>query len=169
MELIESRKVHRGHAIDVSVGRYRRADGGEVTREAVEHPGSVAILAYDDEVVYLVRQPREAVGVDDLLEIPAGTLEPGEGELECARRELAEEAGLAAREWRQLKVVHTSPGFLAERATIFAATGLSAASGEQDEDEQIEVVRLPRAEVGAALEEITDATTIIALLMLAAE
>ena len=151
MELIESRKVHRGHTIDVSVGRYRRADGTEVTREVVEHPGSVAILAYYEEVVYLVRQPREAVGVDALLEIPAGTLEPGEGELECAQRELAEEVGLAAREWRELKAVHTSPGVLDERATIFAATGLSAASGEQDADEQIDVVRLPRAEVEAML------------------
>ncbi len=166
MERIESRQVHDGHTIDVTVGRFRRADGTEVTREVVEHPGSVAILAYDDEAVYLVRQPREAVGEDALLEIPAGTLEPGEAPLECARRELAEEAGLAASEWRELKVVHTSPGVLAEVAWLFAATGLSPASAEQDDDEQIEVVRLPRAELGAALDGISDATTLIALLLL---
>lgn len=166
MERLDSRKVRDGYAVDVSVNRYRRADGTEVTREVVEHPGSVAILAYDAEVVYLVRQPREAVGEDGLLEIPAGTLEPGEGELECAQRELAEEVGLAAEHWRLLKRVHTSPGVISEVATIFAASGLSAASGEQDADEQIEVVRLPRAELDAALEEITDATTLIALLLL---
>jgi ADP-ribose pyrophosphatase len=149
MELLDSDKIHDGHTIDVAVKRYRREDGNEVTREVVEHPGSVAILAYDDEAVYLVRQPREAVEVDALLEIPAGTLEPGEDELECAQRELAEEVGLAAEQWQLLKRVHTSPGVISEVATIFAATGLSAASGEQDADEEINVVRLPRAELEA--------------------
>jgi len=166
MELLDSKKVHDGYAVDVAVKRYRREDGEEVTREVVEHPGSVAILAYDEEAVYLVRQPREAVEDDGLLEIPAGTLEPGEDELACAQRELAEEVGLAATEWRLLKRVHTSPGVISEVATIFAATGLSEASGEQDEDERIEVVRLPRGELEAAIEEITDATTLIALLLL---
>ena len=169
MELIDSKEVHNGYAVDVAVKRYRRADGTEVTREVVEHPGSVAILAYDDEVVYLVRQPREAIEADGLLEIPAGTLEPGETELACAQRELAEEVGLAAEHWRVLKAVHTSPGVIDEVATVFAATGLSDASAEQDADEQIEVVRLPRSELEAALPAITDATTLIALLMLAAE
>lgn len=166
MELLRSKLVHDGYAVDVVSKRYRRADGNEVTREVVEHPGSVAILAYDEEAVYLVRQPREAVEADGLLEIPAGTLEPGEDELACAKRELAEEVGLAAGEWRLLKTVHTSPGVISEVATIFAATDLREASGEQDEDEEIEVVRLPRAELEAGLEEISDATTLIALLML---
>jgi|SRR5215213_4529843 len=169
MELLQSRTVHEGYAVDVAVKRYRRVDGTEVEREVVEHPGSVAILAYDNEAVYLVRQPREAVEEDGLLEIPAGTLEPGESELECAQRELAEEVGLAAVQWRQLKAVHTSPGVISERATIFAATGLSATAAEQDADEQIEVVKLARAELGAALEGITDATTLIALLLLDTE
>lgn len=166
VELLDSKKVHEGHSVDVAIKRYRRQDGTEVERQVVEHPGSVAILAYDDEVVYLVRQPREAVEEDGMLEIPAGTLEPGEDPLACGKRELAEEVGLAAEHWRQLKLVYTSPGILSERAWIFAATGLSPASGEQDEDEQIDVVRLPRAEVAAKLGEITDATTVIALLML---
>ncbi len=169
MELLGSDTVYEGHTVDVSIRRYRRESGTEVERQVVEHPGSVAILAYDDAVVYLVRQPREAVEEDGMLEIPAGTLEPGEEPLACAKRELAEEVGLAAEHWRQLKLVHTSPGILSERAWIFAATGLSPASGELDEDEQIEVVRLPRAEVASALAEITDATTAIALLMLEAD
>ena len=69
--------------------RYRRADGTEVEREVVEHPGSVAVLAHDEEFAYLVAQPREAVEEDELLEIPAGTLDvEGEDELECAKREI---------------------------------------------------------------------------------
>jgi len=167
MRILDSKQVHEGHTVDVSVRRYRRVGGEEVEREVVEHPGSVAILAYDDEAVYLVSQPREAVEADALLEIPAGTLEPGEDPLACAVRELAEEVGLAAAEWRELKTVHTSPGVLSEVATIFAATELSPATGEKDEDERIEVVRLARDEIEAALAGITDATTLIALLLFA--
>lgn len=167
MELLSSEKAHEGHTADVSVRRYRRADGSEVERQVVEHPGSVAILAYDDEVVHLVRQPREALEDDGLLEIPAGTLDAdGESPLECARRELAEEVGLAAEHWRELKVVHPSPGYLNEATTIFAATGLSEAAAEADEDEQIVIVRVPRAELDAWLPRISDAKTLVALLLL---
>jgi 8-oxo-dGTP pyrophosphatase MutT (NUDIX family) len=95
MEPLDSRLVYEGYGVDVEVRRYRRADGTEVERQVIEHPGSVAILAHDGEFVYLVAQPREAVEEDALLEIPAGTLDrAGESELECARRELAEEAEL---------------------------------------------------------------------------
>ena len=80
------------------VERFRHADGEEVTREIVRHQGAVGDLAYDEEVVWLVRQPREAVGEPDLLEIPAGRLdEPGEEPLAAAQRELAEEIGRGAR------------------------------------------------------------------------
>ena len=170
MERLSSETAFSGHAVDVSVGRFRRADGTEVEREVVEHPGSVAILAHDEEFVYLVRQAREAVGADGLLEIPAGTLDvEGETELECAQRELSEEADLRAESWRLLKTIYPSPGVLSEKVWIFAATGLSAAPGDPDEDEQIEVVRLPLGEIASALTEIEDATTTVALLMLVAE
>src|SRR4051812_42576404 len=99
MELLGSKVVYEGYGVDVVIGRYRRLGGTEVERQVIEHPGSVAILAHDEECVYLVAQPREAVEEDALLEIPAGTLDKeGESELECARRELAEEAELAAAE-----------------------------------------------------------------------
>ena len=130
----------------------------------------MAVLAYDEEFAYLVAQPREAVEEERLLEIPAGTLDvEGESELECAKRELAEEAELAAEHWKLLHVVYPSPGFLTEKVTIFEATGLSPASGERDDDEEIEVVRLPLAELERALPEIRDATTVIALLKLRSE
>lgn len=164
MELLGTEPLLQGRHVSVAEKRYRREDGTEVPRQVVEHPGSVAILAHDGELAHLVAQPRESVEEDRLLEIPAGTLDvAGEGELECAQRELAEEAELAASEWRVLHVVYPSPGFLTERVTIFEATGLSPASGQRDDDEQIEIVRLPVAEIEAALPRIRDAKTVIAL------
>ncbi|HEU5063664.1 MAG TPA: NUDIX hydrolase [Solirubrobacterales bacterium] len=164
MELLNTKPLHEGKHVDFVAKRYRHEDGSEVEREIVEHPGSVAVLAWDEEFAYLVAQPREAVEEERLLEIPAGTLDvEGESELECARRELAEEAELQAEEWSLLHVIYPSPGFLTEKVTIFEATGLSPAAGERDEDEEIEIVRLPLAEIEAALPEIRDATTVIAL------
>jgi 8-oxo-dGTP pyrophosphatase MutT (NUDIX family) len=167
MELLDSKTAYEGVVADVVVKRYRRAGGGVVERQVIEHPGSVAILAHDDEVVYVVRQPREAVEDDALIEIPAGTLDvEGESELECAKRELAEEVGLAARNWSPLKALYPSPGFVSERATIFEATGLSVAAADPDEDEEIEVVRWPLADLDALIDEVEDATTLVALLIL---
>ncbi|HET7510440.1 MAG TPA: NUDIX hydrolase [Solirubrobacterales bacterium] len=167
MELLHRELLKEGKHVDFLAKRYRRTDGSEVEREVVEHPGSVAVLAYDEEFAYLVAQPREAVEEDELLEIPAGTLDvEGESELECAKRELAEEAELEAEHWSLLHVIYPSPGFLSEKVTIFEATGLSPASGERDEDEEIEIVRLDLAQIAAALPGIRDATTVIALLRL---
>jgi ADP-ribose pyrophosphatase len=167
MELLESKLAYKGYGIDVEIRRYRRVDGTEVERQVIDHPGSVAILAHDDEVVYLVAQPREAVEEDALLEIPAGTLDrEGETELECARRELAEEAQLAATDWIELTKIYPSPGYISELVTIFLATGLSPASGERDADEAIDIVRLPLADIDDALSRIRDASTLIALMAL---
>lgn len=167
MEHLSTEPLHEGKHVDFVAKRYRHEDGSEVEREVVEHPGSVAVLAYDEEFAYLVAQPREAVEEERLLEIPAGTLDvEGESELECAQRELAEEAELQAEHWSLLHVVYPSPGFLTEKVTIFEATGLSPASGERDDDEEIEIVRLPLAEIEEALPGIRDATTVIALLKL---
>jgi 8-oxo-dGTP pyrophosphatase MutT (NUDIX family) len=167
MELLDSRLAYAGYGVDVEIRRYRRTDGTEVERQVIDHPGSVAILAHDDEFVYLVAQPREAVEEDALLEIPAGTLDhEGESELECARRELAEEAELAAAEWTELGRIYPSPGYISEAVTIFLATGLSPAGDERDEDEAIDIVRLPLAELDEALAGIRDASTLIALMAL---
>ena len=167
MELLDSRVAYEGYGVDVEVRRYRRTDGTEVTRQVIDHPGSVAIVAHDDEFVYLVAQPREAVEEDALLEIPAGTLDhAGETELECAVRELAEEARLAATDWTELTKIYPSPGYISEVVTIFFATGLSPASGERDEDEAIDIVRLPLADLGRTLPGLRDASTLIALMAL---
>src|ERR1700761_2109606 len=157
MELLESKLVYEGYGVNVEIRRYRRLDGTEVERQVIVHPGSVAILAHDEEFVYLVAQPREALEEDALLEIPAGTLDhDGESELECAVRELAEEARLAGAEWTELTKIYPSPGYISEVVTIFLATGLSPASGERDEDEEIDIVRLPPGELTALLPRIRD-------------
>jgi ADP-ribose pyrophosphatase len=170
MEQVQTETAYDGEFVSVAQGRFRRADGEEVEREVVVHPGSVGILAHDDEFVHLVRQPREAVGEDGLLESPAGTLDvEGESALECAQRELAEEVGLQAEHWSELHAIYPSPGYLSEQHTIFEATGLAPAAGETDETEAIEVVRLPLAELAVALPAIEDAKTLIALLLLRAK
>ena len=107
-----------------------------------------------------------AIG-EALLEIPAGTLDrPGESPRDCAERELAEEVGLAAAEWRQMHEIAMTPGWSNERLTLFEATDLSPASAEADEDERIEIVRHPLAELDQLIEQVEDAKTLIGLLLL---
>jgi 8-oxo-dGTP pyrophosphatase MutT (NUDIX family) len=164
---IDSETAYSGYLVDVAVKRFRRPDGSEVERQVVEHPGAVAIVAHDERFVHLVRQPREAIGDPGSLEIPAGTMDvDGESELDCAKRELSEEVGLGAERWSLLKAIYPSPGWADERLTIFEATGLSERPGTLDDDEQIEVVRLPLGEIASALEGIQDAKTLVGLLLL---
>jgi 8-oxo-dGTP pyrophosphatase MutT (NUDIX family) len=158
-----------GAVVDVREGRFRHEDGEIVTRQWVAHPGSVAIVAHDGEHVWLVRQPREATGVPDLLELPAGKLdEEGESPLECGVRELAEEIGKAAASWEHLKTYFTSAGFTDEQCHIYLATGLSDEPGRAIEHERIDVEPHPLAELDATIAGCRDAKTIIGLQMLRA-
>jgi ADP-ribose pyrophosphatase len=157
-----------GRRIAVRVDEIERSDGHRATREIVEHPGAVAILAWDGTRVAMVRQWRHAAG-GALLEIPAGTLEPDEEPMETARRELAEEVGLAAAQWVTGPTFYTAPGFCTELMHLFLATGLSEASGEADEDEMLEPDWLELADALAACDDgrIADAKTIAGLAWLA--
>jgi 8-oxo-dGTP pyrophosphatase MutT (NUDIX family) len=160
--------VYHGRIVDVRVERFRHADGEEVTREIVRHAGAVGMLAYDEQVVWLVRQPREAVGEPDLLEIPAGRLDKdGEQPLAAAQRELAEEIGRGARHWEPIVTYYTGAGFTDEQVHLFAATELYEQSADSGEQERIEIVPWPLAELDAALRECRDAKTLIALCWLA--
>lgn len=119
----------------------------------VDHPESVTIVPLDGDEVVLVRQTRRGAG-ERILELPAGTIEPGESPAEAARRELAEECGLAAAEWRAVGGFWVVPAYSTEYSHVFVASGLSpVTSPHLDADEDIEVERVPAAGVTAALED----------------
>jgi 8-oxo-dGTP pyrophosphatase MutT (NUDIX family) len=166
MERIGSKTVYEGKIANVRIDEFRYEDGSTAEREIVAHPGAVAILAHDDDTVYLVRQPREAVGDPSLLELPAGKLdEEGETRLECAQRELAEEIGKEAGHWRELKRFFTTPGFAEEEVTVFLATELSEADTEPDPEERIELVAWPLEDLDEAITECRDSKSLIGLLL----
>ncbi len=155
--MTDEREVFAGRVVRLVLrGRY----------EVVEHVGGAAVVAVDDaDQVLLVRQLRPAVGAR-LLELPAGLLDPGESPLACARRELAEETGFSAARLEPLTAFYSSPGFSTELLHVFAAFGLTPCTSGGDDDEEIEVVRLPLASAIARLldEETSDAKTITGLL-----
>ena len=164
-ERIDSKTVWGGQIATVHVDRIRYDDGDEADRERVSHPGAVAVVAHDGERIFLVRQPREAVDEQSLLELPAGKLDAeGEGPLETAKRELAEEIGKGARTWRHLTTFYTSPGFVEEVCHVYVATDLYDESAEAEEDERIEIVEAPLAELDAVIEGCHDAKTLVGLL-----
>jgi ADP-ribose pyrophosphatase len=167
MRSLGGETVYSGRLVEVRVERFRHADGEVVSREVVRHRGAGGVVAHDDEVVWLVRQPREAVG-ERLLEIPAGRLDiGGEGPAQAARRELAEEIGRGARSWEPILSYYSSPGFTDERVHLFCATDLYEATASSGENERIEVVPWPLGELQLAIDQCRDAKTLIGLLWLA--
>jgi ADP-ribose pyrophosphatase len=166
--ILNSEKVFDGRVFKVTVDTINE---GELTyqREVVHHGGSAVIVpVHDDGTVVLVRQYRHPA-VRYLLEVPAGTLADGELPEAGAARELEEELGLVAARIEKLSEFFVSPGFLEEKMWVYLATGLTEGKPQPDEDEVLEVVRLP---IGDALEmitsgEIQDAKTIIALMLAA--
>ena len=166
-EPVGAETKYEGKIFTVCEETFRHEDGEESTREIVRHTGAVGVVCHDGASLWLVRQPREAVGIPDLLEIPAGKLDvEGEEPLEAAKRELAEEIGKAAAEWEHLHTFFTSPGFTDEVCHVYLATGLSDASAEPDEHERIDIEVRPLAELDAIIDEVRDSKTLIGLLEL---
>ena len=159
----------QGRRIAVRVDEVERTDGHRTSREVVEHAGAVGILAWDGTRIAVVRQWRHATG-QALLEIPAGTLEPGEPAADTARRELAEEAGLAADRWEEGPRFYTAPGFCTELLQLFLATELRPTQAGGDEDESLEASWLTLDEAVESVDrgDIRDAKSIVGILWLAA-
>ena len=165
---IDSKKVFAGRVFDVTVDTVREGEATYI-REVVHHPGSAVILpAFDDGTIALVRQYRHPA-VKYLLELPAGTLNHEERPEEGAARELEEELGVVAGKLEKLCEFFVSPGFCEEKMWLYLATDLRATAQRLEDDEMIEVVRMP---VDRALQmitdgEIEDAKTIIGLMLAA--
>lgn len=166
---VDSREVWEGKIVGVRVDTVEFDDGERAEREVVTHPGAVAIVAHDGELVYLVRQPREPVSEQSLLELPAGKLdEEGESPLDTAKRELAEEIGKGAREWRLLTRFYTTPGVADEEVHVYLATDLYDQTAQAGEEERIELETVPFEALEPVIRECRDSKTLVGLLWLQA-
>jgi ADP-ribose pyrophosphatase len=169
--LISSRVIYRGPVFTVTTDQVREPGGIRVRRDLIHHSGSVVILAVDESGpvprVLLERQYRHAAR-SFLWELPAGRVDPGEKELQAARRELIEETGYRAAKWRRILKFYASPGFVAETMAVFLATGLREGEAEPEADEIIhkELVPLPKVVQMILRGTIRDGKTISSVLWL---
>lgn len=164
---VASDTAFEGRLLRVRVDTVALPSGRQTTREVVEHPGAVAVVpVLEGERLVLVRQFRQPAG-RVLLEIPAGTLDPGESPEECARRELAEETGYRPGRLIPLYRTYLAPGYSSEMLHCYLGLDLAPVEGQPDADENValEVVTLVEAEAMLARGEINDAKTLCGLLM----
>ncbi len=167
-QIISSKEVFRGRVFSVSVDEVREGDQTYI-REVVHHHGSAVIIpVFGDGTVALVRQYRHPA-VKYLLEAPAGTLNDGEAPEEGAARELEEELGYVAERLEKLSEFFVSPGFLEEKMWVYLATELTETKQQLDDDEIVEVVRIPFGQALSMITsgEIEDAKTIIGIMLAA--
>ncbi len=162
-EQIGSEVVYDGRIATVRVEKFRHDDGEVVEREVVEHPGAAVMLPLDGDRIWLVRQPREVVGEESLLELPAGKLNGGEV-LDTAKRELREEIGKSAAQWQHLTSFYASPGFTNEEIHAFLATDLSDAPLDAEEEERIEIVSEPLDRLDDVIRSCRDSKSLVTLL-----
>lgn len=164
---IATKRMFEGKIISVRVDDVELTNGSTSKREVVEHSGAVAVLAVtDNQEAYFVRQYRKPVE-EELLEIPAGKLDAGEGPKTCAMRELGEEIGMSAKELRQIAFFYSSPGFASEKMYIYLATGLKPVAVATPEDEILQAEKMPLKDAVAMARngEIRDGKTLVALLL----
>jgi ADP-ribose pyrophosphatase len=164
-QVLSTLLVYQGKVISLRVDEISLPKGRTATREVVEHAGAVVVIAVDrEDRVYLVRQYRHAIG-RALLELPAGCVEEGEEPLEAAKRELREEVGLEAREWRYLGSFYSSPGFANEVLHAFSARELVENVPDPDFDEDLSVSRCEITRLLQDLDQLADAKSLAALFL----
>ena len=139
---LNTTKVYAGKLLHVHRDEVRLPDGNTSVREYIRHPGAVVILPITDSgELVLERQHRYALG-RDFIEVPAGKIDPGEDDLTCAKRELEEETGYSAAEWREVTTIYPCIGYSDERLAFYLARGLTLGDHARDPDEFLEVFRL---------------------------
>ena len=166
MKIVSSREVYKCSLFRVTEEEATDPGGFHIQRSIVRHLGSAVMMAVDEKKrILLVRQLR-LPAARNLWELPAGRLDEGEKPLQAARRELREETGYKARNWKRLVTFWPSPGYVGEHMTIFLATGLTAGEATPMEDERIECRWFTRAEIDAMIRsgKIDDGKTIIGFL-----
>jgi ADP-ribose diphosphatase len=165
MKLISSTEITHTPIFHVTLDRAIDPEGFEIKRAIVQHGGSAVMMPIDKRRVLLVRQFRLPAR-RYLWELPAGRVDEGETPLQAAKRELVEEAGLRARKWAKLAEFFPSPGFLAEKMTIYTARELTQGDSAPMDDERIETKWYTAAEIDKMIQsgKIIDAKTMIGFL-----
>ena len=165
-KLVQSKTIYRGSAVGFLVDNVRLPSGRAAVREYLDHPGAVGVVAFVEENrVLMVRQYRYAVR-RVTLELPAGKLDSGESPIQCVKRELKEETGYTARRFVPLLRYWPTPAFANEELHLFAAAGLTPGRSKPDEDECIEVEKIPfkKALQMVRSGRIKDSKTVVGLL-----
>jgi ADP-ribose pyrophosphatase len=160
---LTSVSAFQGGFLKVPKDTVQLPDGKVVSREFIRHPGAVVILPlFDDDTVLLERQFRYPLN-QVFIEFPAGKIDSGEEALACAKRELLEETGYTASNWRYLRTIHNAIAYSDEHLDIFIATGLTEGKSQLDDGEFLEVFQAPLSDVLKWIQsgEITDVKTII--------
>lgn len=163
---LTSQTVFQGKLLHVKSDRVRLLNGHESTREYILHPGASMIIAMtDDKTITLIRQYRYPLN-QHFIELPAGKIDLGEDPLDTAKRELREECGYIATEWRHLTTLHPGIGYSNERIELYLARGITQAGRHLDEDEFLEMLHVPVAEAMTWIRDgrITEAKAVTGLL-----
>ncbi len=166
MKILSSEEKYRCNLFSISEDVAQSPDGFQIRRAIVHHPGSAVILVVDDKKkILLIRQYR-LPAQQHIWELPAGKIDPGENVLQAARRELAEETGYKASTWTKLASYWASPGFLAEKMTIYLATDLKAGVATPMDDERIQARWFTSKELDALIRDgkMDDGKTMIGYL-----
>ncbi|UCB43315.1 MAG: NUDIX hydrolase [Dehalococcoidales bacterium] len=164
---LSSRQVFNGGHLRLRIDTVRTADGGESTREIIEVGDAVVVIAVDDdENILLVRQYRKAVEME-LLELPAGSIDPGEDADTAVRREMQEETGYLPGKVERLGGFYSTPGFCTEYLYLYLATELTSSQLHAEDTAGISLVRMPVSEISSLLTsgKIKDAKSIAGLHM----